>query len=102
MLRMLTTRERYYRWDEGRRKTFTVVEVSLPGLRRVAEDYVVERTPGGSRFIWTVALEAGPMLKPMLRLTNPITGWMIRRVARGIRCQVGETTALRRKHSSGP
>jgi hypothetical protein len=85
MLRLLTFRERYYRWEEGRRKTFSAVEVSVPGLRRVAEDYVVERTPGGSRFIWTVALEPGPMLKPILRLTNPITARMIRRLVSGLR-----------------
>jgi Polyketide cyclase / dehydrase and lipid transport len=88
ILRLLTSRERYHRWDQGRRKTFTVVEVSVPGLRRLAEDYVVERTPGGSRFIWTLALEPGPILKPILRLTNPITASMLRRVARGMRSQL--------------
>ena len=88
ILRLLTSRERYYRWDQGRRKTFTVVEVSVPGLRRLAEDYVVERTPGGSRFIWTLALEPGSMLKPILRLTNPVTAWILRRVARGMRSQL--------------
>jgi len=88
MLGLLKSRERYYRWEDGRRKTFTAVEVSVPGLRRLAEDYVVERTPGGSRFIWTVVLEPGPMLKPMLRLTDPITARMLRRVAHGMRAQL--------------
>ena len=88
ILRLLTSRERYYRWDQGRRKTFTAAEVSVPGLRRLAEDYVVERTLGGSRFIWTLALEPGPILKPILRLTNPITASMLRRVARGMRSQL--------------
>ena len=88
LLRLLTSRERYYRWDQGRRKTFTAVAVSVPGLRRLAEDYVVERTPGGSRFIWTLALEPAPTLKPILRLTNPITAWIVGRLARGIRSQV--------------
>ena len=84
IFRLLTSRERYYRWDEGRRKTFTAVELSLPGLRRLAEDYVVEPTPDGSRFIWTVVLEPGPTLKPIMRLTSPITAWLLRRVARGM------------------
>ena len=88
ILRLLTSRERYYRWDQGRRKTFTALELSVPGLRRLAEDYVVQRTPGGSRFIWTLTLEPGPILKPILRLTNPITAWVLRRVARGMRSQV--------------
>lgn len=84
LLRLITARERYYRWDEGRRKTFTAVQASVPGLRRLAEDYVVEPTPTGSRFIWTVALEPGPALKPFLRLTNPITSLTLRRIARGL------------------
>jgi Polyketide cyclase / dehydrase and lipid transport len=88
MFRLLTSREQYYRWDQGRRKTFTAVEVSVPGLRRLAEDYVVERTPSGSRFIWTLAFEPGSMLKPILRVTNPITAWMLRRIVRGMRSQV--------------
>jgi hypothetical protein len=28
------------------------------------------------------------ILKPILRLTNPVTAWMLRRVARGMRSQV--------------
>jgi hypothetical protein len=59
-----------------------------PWLHRLTEDDVVERTPSGSRFIWTLALEPGSILKPILRLTNPVTAWMLRRVARGMRSQV--------------
>lgn len=89
MLRLITARERYYRWDEGRRKTFTGVQASVRGLRRLAEDYVVESTPTGSRFTWTLALEPGPALKPPLRLMSPITSWMVRRIARSLTSQVG-------------
>ena len=89
LLRLITARERYYRWDEGRRKTFTAVQASVPGLRRLAEDYVVEPTPTGSRFTWTLALEPGPALKPFLCLTSPITSLMTRRIARGLHSQVG-------------
>ena len=74
--------------EQGRRKTFTAVEVTVPGLRRLAEDYVVEPAPDGSRFIWTLALEPHPTLRPILRLTNPVTVWMLRRVARGMRSRV--------------
>ena len=89
LLRLITARERYYRWDEGRRKTFTGVQSSVRGLRRLAEDYVVESTPTGSRFTWTLALEPSPALKPLLRLTSPVTSWMVRRVARSLTSQVG-------------
>jgi hypothetical protein len=53
-------RERYFRWDEGRRHSFSVYEASLPVFRRFAEDYVVEPEPsdsGATRFTWTVAIE---------------------------------------------
>ena len=66
--------------------TFTGVQASVPGLRRLAEGDVVEPTSTGSRFIWTVALKPGQALKPFLRLANPITSW---RIARALRSQVG-------------
>ncbi|MDT7589862.1 MAG: hypothetical protein QOE32_7412, partial [Pseudonocardiales bacterium] len=54
----LTVQERYFLWEEGRRKAFCVVEASLPVFERLAEDYVVE--PLGSdrcRLTWTIAME---------------------------------------------
>jgi Polyketide cyclase / dehydrase and lipid transport len=53
-------RERFFRWEEGHRYSFTVYEANLPVFRRFAEDYVVE--PEGAdgeatRFTWTVAIE---------------------------------------------
>jgi hypothetical protein len=48
--------ERYFRWEEGRRKSFYVVDVSAPLFKRFAEDYVVE--PDGEsacRFTWRFA-----------------------------------------------
>ena len=89
VLRLITARERYYRWDEGKRMTFTGVQASVRGLRRLAEDYVVVPTPAGSRFVWTLALEPSPILKPLLHLTNPISSMAIRSIARGVRSHVG-------------
>jgi hypothetical protein len=88
LLWVLTSRERYFRWNQGRRKTFAAVAVSIPGLRRLAEDYVVEPTPAGSRLVWTLAIEPGPTLAPILRLTKPITAWIVACLARSIRSQV--------------
>ncbi|WFB10709.1 SRPBCC family protein [Streptomyces sp. LX-29] len=50
-------RERFYRWEEGRRKTFTGVEATRSIFRHLIEDYVVEPTPEGSRFSWRFAAE---------------------------------------------
>lgn len=88
ILWLVSARERYYRWEEGRRMTFTAVQTSIPALRRLAEDYVVEATPIGSRLIWTLALEPRPALEPLLRLIGPIISHTIRGVARGLHSQV--------------
>ena len=80
VLRLITARERYYRWDEGTRKTFTAVQATVPGLRRLIEGYVVEPTPTGSRLVWTLAIEPHPVLRPF-RLTTPLAPWTLRGVA---------------------
>lgn len=88
LIGFLTARERYYRWEEGRRMTFSAVEASVPGLRRLAEDFLVEGRPDGSRLVWTIVLEPHPALTPVLRLAEPITALVLRSVARGVRSQV--------------
>lgn len=60
--------ERFFRWEEGRRKSFYVLEGSLPLFRRFAEDYLVEPTSDTScRFTWAIAADP----KPATRLANP-------------------------------
>lgn len=57
--------ERYFAWEEGRRKAFCAERASAPGFRRFAEDYVVEPvTEGTCRFTWTVAIEPTPLFRP--------------------------------------
>ena len=76
-----TVREKFYRWDENERMTFAVVESSRPGIRRFAEDYVVEPTPTGSRLTWTVAVEvargAGPTAPLVRGLLSLAVGSMV-------------------------
>ncbi|MET9731218.1 SRPBCC family protein [Streptomyces sp. NPDC006458] len=88
LLGVLTARERFFRWDEGRRYTFGAVEASLPGLRRAAEDWTVESTPSGSRLTWTMAIEATPAVTPLLRVASPVIGLVTRRALRTIRAHV--------------
>jgi hypothetical protein len=58
-------KEHYFRWDEGRRKSFYVLESSAPLFRRFAEDYLVEPDGDGAcRFTWTIAYESRPSMKP--------------------------------------
>ena len=54
----ITLDERFFRWEEGRRKSFHVVALNQPLARRFGEDYLLEPLPGGAtRFTWTIALE---------------------------------------------
>jgi Polyketide cyclase / dehydrase and lipid transport len=50
-------RERFFRWEEGHRKTFTGVADTLGIFRRLVEDYVVEDTGRGSRLSWRWAAD---------------------------------------------
>lgn len=49
--------ETFFRWEEGRRYSFTATSSNLPTFRRFAEDYVVEPDEGGCVFTWTFAVE---------------------------------------------
>lgn len=88
LVRILSARERYFRWEDGHRMSFSAVVVSVPGLRRLAEDWVVEETPTGSRLIWTLALEPTRVLKTSLRLSNPVTARLLRSIAGGVHSQL--------------
>ncbi|MEU4743670.1 SRPBCC family protein [Actinosynnema sp. NPDC023658] len=59
VLGVLRLRERFIRWEEGRRQSFLVDRANLPVFRRLGEDYLVERAAGGSRLTWTFAYEPG-------------------------------------------
>ncbi|MQY18360.1 SRPBCC family protein [Nocardia macrotermitis] len=76
--------ERFYRWDEGERMTFTVDAASIPGLHRFAEDLVLRPTPQGTRLTWTFALEGRSVLQPLLGLASPVNNIVTRTIAQGI------------------
>jgi Polyketide cyclase / dehydrase and lipid transport len=87
---VFTVRERFFRWEEGQRYTFTAVQASFPGLRHAAEDWRIEPTPSGCRLTWTLALEAHPLITPLMWLTSPVTRFVQRRALRAIRVHVGK------------
>jgi hypothetical protein len=63
-------KERYFRWEEGRRHSFYVVEASAPLFSWLAEDYLVEPTAERSCvFTWTIAAQPRGRIG---RLTAPV------------------------------
>lgn len=67
--------ERFFRWEEGRRKSFYVLESNLPMFHRFAEDYLVEEvSPTTCRFTWTIAAEPRAAMRP----GAPVLGLMVR------------------------
>lgn len=51
-------REEFFRWEEGRQKSFYAAETSAPLFHRFAEDYLVEpRGDDACTFTWIVAVE---------------------------------------------
>ncbi|WP_040691858.1 SRPBCC family protein [Nocardia vinacea] len=85
--------ERFYRWDEGKRMTFTVDAASIPGLQRFAEDIVLEPHTEGTHLRWTFALEGTSAMRPLLALAGPanrlVTSTIANGTARRIRTRKG-------------
>jgi hypothetical protein len=70
--------EYFFRWEEGRRKSFYVVESTAPLFKRFAEDYLVEPTSDSAcRFTWTIAWEPSAIGKPGNALNKRILGSLL-------------------------
>ena len=66
-----TMRERFFRWEEGRRKSFAVYESTVPLFKRFAEDYVVEPDGDDTLFTWVVAIEPKDVLSLPFKVIAP-------------------------------
>ena len=68
-----TIEEHFYRWDEPRRASFHVTSSTRPTLNALAEDFLLEPTPTGTRLTWTMALDPRPSIpRPLGRLLSVI------------------------------
>lgn len=79
LLKVNTIEEDFYRWETNRRATFRVTHQTRPMLDGLAEDFVLEPTPGGGTSLtWTMAigLKGAPappaFLKPALVKGNTV------------------------------
>jgi len=71
-LRTMIVREEFFRWDEGKGYSFFVAAANRPGLRSFAENYELEPDGDGTLFTWTIALEPGPRLAPVMKALGPV------------------------------
>jgi hypothetical protein len=69
---LIGIRERFFRWEDGRRMSFAATECDRKLLRRFAEDYLVEPRPGGSTFTWTIATEPVPKARRLFAVSDPL------------------------------
>jgi hypothetical protein len=56
LLKAVTIEEEFYRWDPPYRATFRVTQQSRRMFDGLAEDFLVEASPAGSRLTWTMAV----------------------------------------------
>jgi hypothetical protein len=71
--------ETFFIWEEGRRKSFYVVDGSVPFFKRFAEDYLVEPTSEASaRMTWTIAFEPLPIARPTTPVNRRILSSLFR------------------------
>jgi hypothetical protein len=82
-LSAMTVREQFFRWDEGKGYSFYVYEANRPGIKRFAEDYVIEPDGSGSLFTWTIAIEPHSRMALPMKLLGPVNKQAFGQVARG-------------------
>ena len=83
---LIVVDETFFRWEEGRRKSFYVHAANLPLFRRLAEDYLVEEvSPAACRFTWTLAGEPTWLGRP----GTPVNAWLARSIIADMRRHFG-------------
>jgi carbon monoxide dehydrogenase subunit G len=89
--RLFSVEEHFYRWDEERRATFHVTSATRPVLNALAEDFLLEPIPTGTRLTWTMALDPklpgarlfGRLLVPLLKPGNKFAIAGLRKILPG-------------------
>jgi len=84
-LKLLTVKERFLAWDQDRRLAFHVFAVSLPFVKAMIEDMVLE--PLGdhaTRLIWRVHYEPTLPMRAVHPLARMIFGEMFKTSAEGL------------------
>ncbi len=77
----VTYEETILAWEPPHRFAFRLDRAAAPLAYALAEDYRVGSHPSGSTLEWTFALDPRPVLKPMIRLMDPVLARLLRRMA---------------------
>jgi len=79
-LKLLTVKERFVAWEPGKRLTFHIHAITLPFVKAMLEDMVIEPTGDRTcRFTWTVHYR--PSL--LMRLVHPVGRAVFGKMFRG-------------------
>lgn len=92
-------RERFYRWDEGERMTFTVDAASRPGFEYFAEDLKLEDAGNATKLTWTFASTPVSVLRPAAVVGGPALRLATRSIAHGIAGHLRKQTATSGKET---
>ncbi|MTE14330.1 SRPBCC family protein [Nocardia aurantiaca] len=76
--------ERFYRWEEGRRMTFTVDSMSRPGFTHFAEDITLAPSAVGTAVVWSFAVSTADWLAPGTRFARPALSGATRSIVHGL------------------
>lgn len=68
-LKLLRVKERFLIWEPGKRLAFTIFGATLPLIRRMTEDMVLEPKGEGTRLTWTVRYE---LRHPLMKVADPL------------------------------
>ena len=82
-LKAITVHEHFFVWEEGRRYAFYAYEANRPLFQHFAEDYLIEPTPTGSRFTWTIAVQGTAKTGALVRAAAPLNRLLFGQMAAG-------------------
>ncbi|MEU7165976.1 SRPBCC family protein [Streptomyces morookaense] len=70
--------------DEPKRYAYRVDLTNAPGVRALSEEWALLPVGAGTVVAWTVAMDAAPLMGPLLRLVRPGVAGEFRRAVRAL------------------
>lgn len=83
-LATVSAREKFIAWEPGARFTFTMLEMTLPLVSTMVEDYALTATPKGTRFRWTACYTPRTWVRPLHPIVRMVFSRMFRQATDGL------------------